>query len=203
MSTASVMADSSHRRGYEDHRGTPEAPGRVVTLIEKSFWETLVDSHASSADQVWGAAYRIEASKVIEVQEYLDIREINGYSIQYTPFWPSDRHLPSIKCLVYIGLPDNPQFMGPQDPQALAKHINRSRGPSGENVEYLFMLEQALEELGKESGDEHVQDLADRVRMIQRRTSKEKVNITENAVVAEVLRTRSGRDRGHQEEVEE
>ncbi|MCJ1283676.1 hypothetical protein MMC26_003007 [Xylographa opegraphella] len=190
--------------GYgEDHRGTPEAPGRVVTLIEKSFWETLVDSHASSAERVWGAAYRIEASKVTEVQDYLDIREINGYSIQYTPFWPSDRDLPSIKCLVYIGLPDNPQFIGPQEPQALAKHISRSRGPSGENVEYLFMLEQALKELGTESGDEHVQDLAERVRRIQVWTSKEKANITESAVVAEAKRFGSGQDSGHQEEVED
>jgi len=187
----------------EDHRGTPEAPGRVVTLIEKSFWKTLVDSHASSTDRVWGAAYRIEASKVTEVQEYLDIREINGYSIQYTPFWPSDRDLPSIRCLVYIGLPDNAQFMGPQDPQTLAEHICQSKGPSGENVEYLFMLEQALKELGKESGDEHVQDLAGRIRKIQASTSKGDVNITENAVGAEAKRVRSGQDSGHQEEVED
>lgn len=64
----------------QDHRGTPEAPGRVVTLIERSFWQTLPDTH-SSADKVWGVAYRIEAEHVEEVKEYLDIREINGYTI--------------------------------------------------------------------------------------------------------------------------
>lgn len=51
-----------------------------MTLIERSFWETLPDPH-SSADKVWGVAYRIEANHVEEVKEYLDIREINGYTI--------------------------------------------------------------------------------------------------------------------------
>ncbi|MCJ1396953.1 hypothetical protein MMC11_000145 [Xylographa trunciseda] len=205
METATPLwyESSHHMKIFQDHRGTPDAPGRVVTLIDKSFWETLVDSHASNTDRVWGAAYRIEASKVVEVQEYLDIREINGYSIQYTPFWPSDRDLPSIKCLVYIGLPDNPQFMGPQAPQSLAEHICQSRGPSGENVQYLFMLEHALKGLGKNSGDEHVHDLADRVRMIQASTPKNKSKITENAVEAEAEKVGNGQDSGHQEEVED
>jgi glutathione-specific gamma-glutamylcyclotransferase len=149
----------------QDHRGTPEAPGRVVTLIERSFWETLNDPHDSS-DRVWGTAYRIVASKVAEVREYLDIREINGYTIHYTSFHPADGS-PTIKTLVYIGTPDNDQFMGPQDPQKLAEHIYRSEGPSGLNKDYLLSLDQALDELSPESGDGHIKDLTDRVKAIQ------------------------------------
>lgn len=131
-----------------------------------------------------------------EVKEYLDIREINGYSIQYTPFnqdmtaqfttvhTASDTagqidntgasqtglDVPQqIECLCYIGLPDNPQFLGPQDPQALAEHIMKSRGPSGENKDYLYQLEEALNGLSKESGDEHISDLARRCREIEAR----------------------------------
>ncbi|KAI9775746.1 MAG: hypothetical protein M1835_005708 [Candelina submexicana] len=158
------MLDDS---GSQDHRGTPEAPGRVVTLIERTFWEAISDDHATAADKVWGVAYRIEASKVQEVQAYLDIREINGYSIQYTPFHPADSSQPTLSCLAYVGLPSNPQFVGVQNPQKLAEHIYRCRGPSGENKEYLYMLELALAELSSESGDEHVKDLAYRVRRIE------------------------------------
>jgi cation transport protein ChaC len=128
------------------------------------------------------------------VKEYLDIREINGYSIQHTPFNhnhnqpaqdmsatmqsitpASDAEMPPtnvphpIKCLVYIGLPDNPQFLGPQDPQALAEKIVQSRGPSGENREYLYQLEEALRGLSEESADEHVFDLARRCREVEAR----------------------------------
>lgn len=109
------------------------------------------------------------------MREYLDIREINGYSMQYTPFHVSDTYKQThnitgpIDCLVYIGLPDNPQFLGPQDPQALAEHIVQSKGPSGENREYLYGLDRALEELSPESVDEHVGDLARRCREIERR----------------------------------
>jgi cation transport regulator ChaC len=109
------------------------------------------------------------------VREYLDIREINGYSIQFTPFHPapSQSSPPSsptpkpIKCLVYIGLPENPQFLGPQDPDALARHILKSKGPSGENREYLFNLEEALLGLSEESGDRHISDLVARCKKIE------------------------------------
>lgn len=75
----------------------------------------------------------------------------------------------AIKCLVYIGLPDNPQFLGPQDPQALAEHIVKSRGPSGENKDYLYELEAALNNLSPESEDEHISDLAKRCRAVEAR----------------------------------
>ena len=114
---------------------------------------------------MWGVAYRIQSDKVAEVKDYLDIREINGYSIQYTPFHPADG-APTIRTLVYIGTPDNPQFAGVQDPQALAKHISRSHGPSGPNPEYLFSLESSLIELSDEAEDQHVNDLSNRVRSI-------------------------------------
>jgi cation transport protein ChaC len=130
------------------------------------------------------------------VKEYLDIREINGYSIQYTPFQPpfsqqpnpqaqdmistlqtihpapeaNTPNIPSpIQCLVYIGLPNNPQFLGPQDPQALAEKIVQSRGPSGENRDYLYQLEEALRGLSEDSADEHVFDLARRCREVEAR----------------------------------
>ncbi|KAF2187621.1 ChaC-like protein [Zopfia rhizophila CBS 207.26] len=216
----------------EDHRGTPEAPGRVVTLIDRAHWETLMDHHEST-EKVWGAAYHVPASKVPEVREYLDIREINGYSIQFTPFHPSiftttissplssppstsyshSRSHPSspqtsharspseirattsifaksddppapIRCLVYIGLPENPQFLGPQDPDALARHILKSRGPSGENKEYLYSLEKSLLDLSRESGDRHASDLVRRCRELE--AKEEGVTLEENRVGDEV-----------------
>jgi len=146
---------------------------------------------------VWGAAYRIPAPHVTAAKELLDIREINGYTVHTTPFHqvdmtatyktvhtcssstPSTNNPSSapvavvpdkIQCLLYIGLPTNPQFVGPQDPQALAEHILRSRGPSGENREYLYQLGEALEGLGEGSGDEHVRDLVRRCREIEAKT---------------------------------
>ena len=121
-------------------------------------------------------AYRIEPDRVAEVKEYLDIREINGYTIHYTPFHPAagaeTGTTGPLRTLVYIGTPDNEQFVGPQDPQALAEHIYRSEGPSGLNRDYLWGLEKALDELSPESGDEHVSDLSRRVRAVAAREAE-------------------------------
>jgi cation transport regulator ChaC len=115
---------------------------------------------------VWGAAYRIAAARAAEVDAYLAVREVNGYSVRFAAVQPAEGGRAPIRCRVYVGLPENAQFVGVQQPQALAEHIWRSRGPSGENGEYLLMLEQALGGLGPGSADVHVSDLADRVRAL-------------------------------------
>ncbi|EGD98794.1 cation transporter ChaC [Trichophyton tonsurans CBS 112818] len=168
-----------------DHRGTPEAPGRVVTVIERSFWESLSDpqqdlERTTDGSLVWGAAYHIPASHAEEVSAYLDDREIDGYSVHYTPFYPcssskndeaqSAAGLQSRKCLVYIGLPSNTQFVREpalREPDAIAEVIYASRGQSGENKDYLYALETALEGLGLGSSDVHVTDLVRRVKALE------------------------------------
>lgn len=167
-----------------------EKTGEIANVNNVS----LTLQHPTAPPKVWGAAYRIPASHVAAAKHLLDIREINGYTVHTTPFHQADMTVtyqtvhtssstattnPSsaskvvvpdkIQCLLYIGLPTNPQFVGPQDPQALAEHIMRSRGPSGENREYLYQLGEALEGLSDESGDEHVRDLIRRCREIEAR----------------------------------
>lgn len=113
-----------------------------------------------------------------EVKDYLDIREINGYSVQYTSFNASRPDSREIWCLVYIGMPGNPQFMGALNPQDIAQRINQSVGPSGHNRDYLFHLEESLKGLSEESGDAHISDLARRVRRMkpQQRDRKPRSN---------------------------
>ncbi|KAI5815441.1 ChaC-like protein-domain-containing protein [Pyronema omphalodes] len=149
---------------------TSHSPGRVVTLITRQFWETLGDHHEAD-EKVWGTLYRIPRDKVESVKEYLDIREINGYSIHYVDVYQEEPLLPPIKALVYIGTPTNPQFVpltsGVPSEESLASHIYASRGPSGENREYLYKLHMALEELCPESSDNHVRSLFRKVAIME------------------------------------
>jgi cation transport regulator ChaC len=123
-------------QGSHDHRGTPEAPGRVVTLIE----EAGAICH--------GMAYLITP----EVFAHLDHREKNGYLRLALPITFEDEG--EVEGLVYIATPDNTAFLGAATEQEIAAHIARSAGPSGPNADYLNHLASALRELGRH--DQHV-----------------------------------------------
>ncbi len=123
-------------QGSHDHRGTPEAPGRVATLVEEA------------GARCTGMAYRITHA----VLEPMDIREKNGY-LRFTTalnFHDGSRD----EGLVYIATERNAAFLGPAPLPEMAAHIARSEGPSGPNREYLLGVAAALRELGVD--DPHV-----------------------------------------------
>jgi cation transport regulator ChaC len=134
-------------QGSHDHRGTPEAPGRVLTLIP-------------SPDAICrGVAFEVEHS----VFEHLDHREKNGYERHRVMITLDDEER-TVDGSVYLAGADNPAFLGPDDPVAMAEHIARSSGPSGSNRDYLLELDEALHRIGE--NDRHVADLARRVRAL-------------------------------------
>lgn len=131
-------------QGSHDHRGTPDAPGRVVTLIEQP------------GAICQGMAYRISA----ETLRPLDIREKNGYLRELVTLHFHDGS--HGEGLVYLATEDNAAFLGDASLDDMARQIASSHGPSGPNRDYLLNLAESLEALGAE--DRHVFELAERVR---------------------------------------
>ena len=129
-----------------DHRGTPEAPGRVVTLVPEG------------GSLCWGAAYRIAPDTVEDVLAQLDHREKGGYARHRVAV--HDRHgLVTDDALMYVGTPDNPSWGGPLPIQTIAEIIAEAHGPSGANLEYVIRLHESLVAMG--ATDEHVAALHD------------------------------------------
>jgi len=138
-------------QGSHDHRGTPDAPGRVVTLVE--------DTDAVCV----GAAYRVDEA----VFEHLDHREKNGYervpvTMRLSATNGAHPGDDTVSGVTYIAPPGNPAFLGPADIDVMVAQIARSHGPSGSNRDYIFQLAVALNDLGAE--DRHVEALVERLR---------------------------------------
>ncbi|KAI0824689.1 ChaC-like protein [Trametes gibbosa] len=157
------FAQKSH-----DHRGTPEDPGRVVTLVHKADWDRFSEADPFPDDDVvWGVAYTIDPEYESEVRDYLDYREKDGYTLEEIDIHGLvDGHEQVVIRKCYVGLPDNPSFIGSEPIDRLAEHIWRSVGPSGPNKDYLYHLTEAVRRLAPESHDSHLFELETRCRAL-------------------------------------
>lgn len=137
-----------------DHRGTVDAPGRVLTLIE-------------AAGGVWGMAYAIARAAWPEIEAALEVREQGGYArvtvdIGLTAGEQAGPVVETVTGLLYIATPANPYFIGPEPLDATAEIVLRSHGPSGANVDYVLELDRTLAAMG--AADPEVSALAARIR---------------------------------------
>ncbi|XP_017785515.1 PREDICTED: putative glutathione-specific gamma-glutamylcyclotransferase 2 isoform X2 [Nicrophorus vespilloides] len=150
------------RRFYQhstDHRGTPEKPGRVVTLID-----------SSADDEVWGVAYKIRDADVADVVDHLDYREKGGYQRKSVVFHPKDQTIQPFDITIYVGTSDNFQYAGEADLESIAKQIHCCVGPSGPNTEYIFNLAMAMRDIAPEVDDDHLFTLEAMVQRISHST---------------------------------
>lgn len=125
-------------QGSHDHRGTPDDPGRVVTLIE------------APGERCDGVAFLIEPS----VFDHLDFREKNGYERVGVDIRFDDGIVAGV---MYRAAEDNHAFLGPAPTREIAAHVERSSGPSGANRDYVLELARALRDRG--FSDAHVFDV--------------------------------------------
>nr|XP_027092377.1 gamma-glutamylcyclotransferase 2-3-like isoform X2 [Coffea arabica] len=130
-------------QGSTDHRGTPDFPGRTVTL------------EPAEGEVCWGVAYKIiRKEDQEEALTYLEVREKQYDQKAHVDIF-SDRAatVPVVSgVLIYIASADqklNRNYLGPASLQEIANQIVRAEGPSGPNRDYLFQLEKALTLLEK------------------------------------------------------
>ena len=150
-----------------DHRGTPEAPGLVATLLKDVELEALgIRSASEPPSRTCGVCYLVGEKDVKAVLDALDFREKGGYTREIIEVFP--QQLPTagvaeppqpVRALLYSATSENPGF----DPDALhdvpraAATIGAAHGPSGPNREYLERLAHWLQEVDER--DEHVEQL--------------------------------------------
>ncbi|KAH8244827.1 hypothetical protein KR032_001036, partial [Drosophila birchii] len=176
------------RRFYQhsiDHRGIPERPGRVVTLLPGD----------PGQDRVYGVAYRIAASQKAAVLDHLDYREKNGYercSLEFHEYprvatsgsCPSETEAQPIQVIMYVATQANDSYAGDVwQVTSIAKQIFSSAGPSGPNREYLFNLASAMDQLFPGAVDEHLEELVANVR---RHIAEDEPQLLRQAVLQEI-----------------
>lgn len=137
-------------QGSTDHRGTPEYPGRVVTLVK--------DPNSVT----WGTVFCIPDEEAAAILRNLDYREKNGYIREEIDVFISGRDTPVItKSILYVAAENNTSFLGESPLDDIAEQIYKSVGPSGPNVDYLLNLAESMRKMN--ASDSHIAELENKV----------------------------------------
>ncbi|PAA63547.1 hypothetical protein BOX15_Mlig028730g1 [Macrostomum lignano] len=168
-------------QGTTTHRGTPEWPGRVATLIEakpgtvEENPSNIAITSGCTSPLVWGVAYELRGlADIRSALAHLAEREmiLGGYRfdcVQFYPYLgrrakPEDVAAAAYSVQVYIAEPGNDQYLGSAPLDIQAYQIARAEGFCGRNIEYVkkvavFMLEEVPNGQDK---DRHVFELVRR-----------------------------------------
>lgn len=139
-------------QGNTTHRGTPESPGRVATLIK------------DESSKTWGKAFQLRGVRQInEGLKHLCGREmrLGGYAFEVLQFQVqnSTSGQGMITAVTFVANPDNDLYLGPANVADIAHTIVNSKGKSGHNLEYLFRLTDSLRSIASDFTDPHLQSL--------------------------------------------
>jgi cation transport regulator ChaC len=123
------------RQASPDHRGTPEFPGRVVTLLR--------DEGASCG----GALYEVPDARVDAALVELDDRESGGYDRAEVLVQVRGDPEP-VRAVTWVALPSNENHLGAAPLASVVEVVRRAQGKSGTNIDYVLRLAGALRALG-------------------------------------------------------
>ena len=132
------------------------APGRVVNLL----------ATGSDEDIVWGIAYQVDDQVWNDsVCAQLDHREKGGYQQNVELMFGSD--FQPLDVIVYRGDVTDKQYAGPAPLEEMAATIQKAKGPSGWNKDYLYNLAVTLRDvIGHQ--DPHVLELEEAVKKLDK-----------------------------------
>lgn len=126
-------------QGSPDHRGTPQRPGRVATLVRD---RTAV---------CCGIVFATDRAKEDTILAALDEREQGGYDRAHVTVRLDGGD--TVRALTYIGAPDNPHFLGAAPAGQMLEQIQASEGPSGHNRDYVLNLAATLRQMNLSDAD--------------------------------------------------
>ncbi|GBF91246.1 hypothetical protein Rsub_03566 [Raphidocelis subcapitata] len=127
-------------QGSTDHRGTPEAPGRTVTLTPDPAAKThgvAFEVAGDSAEVERTVAYLEWREKQYDVRTRVDVKGRGGEVL-----------VAGALCYVASDSPANVNWLGPAPVESIAAQIASASGPSGPNAPYLYKLADVMRSMG-------------------------------------------------------